>query len=440
MVPIHTAQALTLQEALAEAYQSNPELLAARQALRAANEEYPQAISAWLPSVSLSSAGSKTFTKTDSGTISKTTVEAFNNSITWSQSFYKGGQNFAALDRARSNIENQRVTLATSEQTVLLAGITAYMNVIRDSAIRRLRQTNVDLLTKRLETTQVQFDLGQKTQTDLSQAKSRLARAKADLTTAIGTLNTAEANFKRLIGLDPKDLDFPPPVADLPKKLDEAVKRAIRDNLTVQAARHQIDIAQADIDAAQGVRLPSLEMSSSYSHNKSFTHGPDSDDSQESSLATTLTLTVPIYQNGSELSKVRAAKKTMLQRRLLLDDARLKAKESMIQAWGNLLSARARTESYGQEVEAAKAARANVEKELEIGRRTVLDYLDAQKEVLDAEVNRVTARRDVIVLSYTVITGLGRLNAEFLKLPVDLYDPNFDFERQKFNFFGTSID
>ncbi len=69
-----------------------------------------------------------------------------------------------------------------------------------------------------------------------------------------------------------------------------------------------------------------------------------------------------------------------------------------------------------------------------------MDLLDAEKEVFDAEVNLISAQRDVIVFSYGLLGVLGRLNAETLKLPVKLFDPTEDFERQKFNFYTTTVD
>ena len=331
------------------------------------------------------------------------------------------------------------MTLAKTEQTVLLAAITAYMNLIRDYETRKARAKNVEVLTERLATTQVQFDLGQKTRADLAQAQSRLASAEADLTTSESTVNNSEASFRRVIGLDPEDLVFPTIEETLPKTVDDAVEQAIAQNLDVRAGEHNIRIAEASLDSTQGKRLPTLAISTSYRRDRTGTRGTTSD-TTATSVEGSISLTVPIYQNGSELSSVRAAKKTILQRKLELDNQRLAAKESAIQAWGNLINSRAKVVSQTRQVDAATVARTNVEAELQIGRRTVLNLLDAEKELLDAEVNLISSQRDVVVFAYTLLSNLGQLNAESLKLPVEIFNPEQDFDEQKFNLFTTNID
>ncbi|MFQ5972294.1 MAG: secretion protein, partial [Alphaproteobacteria bacterium] len=74
-----------------------------------------------------------------------------------------------------------------------------------------------------------------------------------------------------------------------------------------------------------------------------------------------------------------------------------------------------------------------------VGARTVLDVLDAEQELLDARVGLVRALRNVIVDSYDVLSTIGRLTAEDLRLPVELYDFTRNFEAQKDRLFGTSI-
>jgi len=433
------AAAVTLQEALIHAYQTNPQLLAGREALRVTNEQYPQAIAQWLPTVTAESSAGRNISKSDQDGHSMSTTQTFNNAISFSQTLYKGGQNFAGLRSAAATIDNRRVTLAKTEQTVLLAAITAYMNLIRDYETRKARAKNVEVLTERLATTQVQFDLGQKTRADLAQAQSRLASAEADLTTSESTVNNSEASFQRVIGLDPEDLVFPTIEETLPKTVDDAVEQAIAQNLDVRAGEHNIRIAEASLDSTQGKRLPTLAISTSYRRDRTGTRGTTSD-TTATSVEGSISLTVPIYQNGSELSSVRAAKKTILQRKLELDNQRLAAKESAIQAWGNLINSRAKVVSQTRQVDAATVARTNVEAELQIGRRTVLNLLDAEKELLDAEVNLISSQRDVVVFAYTLLSNLGQLNAESLKLPVEIFNPEQDFDEQKFNLFTTNID
>ena len=71
-----------------------------------------------------------------------------------------------------------------------------------------------------------------------------------------------------------------------------------------------------------------------------------------------------------------------------------------------------------------------------MGQRTTLDVLDAQQELLDAQVNQVLAQRDRIVAAFSLIAAVGRLNEHELNLPVARYDPTEHYEAVKDKWFG----
>jgi len=85
-----------------------------------------------------------------------------------------------------------------------------------------------------------------------------------------------------------------------------------------------------------------------------------------------------------------------------------------------------------QSAKAARVARDSMAQELEVGRRSLID-------LLNAEISLITARRDLVVQTYTVLRTTGQLTASGLNLPVDVYSPQSDFERVKWNIFTTSI-
>jgi outer membrane protein len=135
-----------------------------------------------------------------------------------------------------------------------------------------------------------------------------------------------------------------------------------------------------------------------------------------------LQATVPIYQNGSEWSAVRQAKELVGQRRNELDSARRTAAQNVISAWRNLDSARSRVTSFTAQVRANDVALNGVRQEALVGSRTTLDVLNAEQELLNSQVNLITAAHDVQVFYYSVLAGIGRLTARTMGLPVEYYD------------------
>ncbi|MDH3913233.1 MAG: TolC family protein, partial [Rhodospirillales bacterium] len=118
------AGAQSLEEALATAYSSNPDLLAARAQLRSVNEGVPQALSNWRPQVTVSgSAGlERREFQGDSGSDTETT-EPWEVGVGVTQSLYRGGRTTAETARAEAEVEAQRARLTATEQDVLLDAV-----------------------------------------------------------------------------------------------------------------------------------------------------------------------------------------------------------------------------------------------------------------------------------------------------------------------------
>jgi outer membrane protein TolC len=148
---------------------------------------------------------------------------------------------------------------------------------------------------------------------------------------------------------------------------------------------------------------------------------------------------VPIYQNGAEYSRVRAAKQTVGQRLAELDGARRQAAETAVRAFRQYEAARARVESITAQIRAASVALEGVRQEAQVGSRTTLDVLNAEQELLNAQVQLVAAQRDVVVGHYTLLSAIGQLTARSLALPVEYYDEERNYKNVRDVWIGTDI-
>jgi len=431
------ASADTLEDALALTYETNPDIAAARAQLRSTDEEVPQALSNWRPNVEIN--GSYGFRKRqrdfESGVQIDNTDQPQTISLDVSQNLFRGFRTVSATDRARNLVAAGRANLITREQTVLLQGVTAYMNVLRDRAILDLRRNNVRVLRQQQQATRDRFDVGELTRTDVAQADSRLATAIADETRAEGTLNSSIADYVGVIGTDPGTLEAPALPQGLPVSVDEAVELARTNNPDVVAADFTERAARDFIDVNSGELLPVLTLDGQLQENRDIL-GADTDTSEQS---VTLNLTVPLYQSGEVYSRTREAKQLANQRMLEFAESTRQAQETARTSWADLNSARARITSLQASVDAQEIAYEGVQQEAQVGSRTVLDVLDAEQELLDARVSLVQAQRDLIVAGYQLLSSTGRLTALDLGLPVQLYDPNRNYEEVEDQIFGTDI-
>ena len=410
----------SLIEALSTTYNSNPDLLASRALLRQTDESLAQAVSNWRPRITLSLEYNKV--ELDSYPI-RTTPSFFllNGKFTTLQlvqPIFRGGKTIAETKTAQANIQAQRAALADTEQNVLLAAVTSYADLVQNIAIADARRNNVRVLIQQLDATRERFRVGELTITDVSQAEARLEGARADLVQAEAQIRIAEAAFQRTIGQKPGRLGEMPLIGGLPVSEEEAISLAMDMGPRAVTAQYRISAASYSVNNAVGDLLPQVNLVGVIQQQFDVQVPTD----RYYTYGVRLQATVPIYQNGSEWSRIRQAKELVAQRRNELDSARRTQAENVIRAWRQLDASRSRVTSFEAQVRANEVALNGVRQEALVGSRTTLDVLNAEQELLNSQVSLVQARRDTQVSYYGVLAGIGRLTARSMALPVEYYD------------------
>ena len=428
--PAQPAQAAdTLNDALAKAYNNNPQLQAARAQLRATDEGVPQAKSGWRPTVTANGDVGEAWASNDPGKAADFQPRGVNLEVT--QPLYTGDRTPSALRQAESLVLAQRSVLSSAEQTVLLSAVTAYMNVVQAVAVLELNRNQEAVIRRDLEATRTRFEVGELTKTDVAQAESRLAGATASRIQAEGQLAAARAAYANVIGENPGTLEQPAPLSSVPASEDETV--AGSENFPdVTAAKYNEQAARDGIDVAFSQIMPFLNIVGA-TGTANDTSLPDTG---RDSASIMLQLTVPLYQAGLPAANVRQSKQVAAQRRQELENQRRFAIQNAVQSWQSLETARAQIQSFVSQVEATRVALEGVRLEANVGARTVLDILDAEQEYLNAQVSLVGAKRDEVVAAYSVQAAIGRLTARDLALPVEYYDVEAYYHEVHDKFWG----
>ena len=430
--PAPEARAETLAQTLARAYQNNPQLRASRAALRAVDEQASQAFANWRPSLSVSADAGYIASRSNSSKNPDTSRNPAGAAFSITQNLYRGGRNLHQWQQANANISAQRARLANVEQNVLLNVVRAYTNVFRDRAVLRLNANNEQVLARQLQATQDRFSVGEVTRTDVSQAQARLAQAKAATIQAEGTLQASRANFVNVVGALPRELDAPRLRADLPRDPAEIAEQAKRANPIVVAAVWDERSARATVGLVRGELLPTVSINGQVQRR----YNAQMPDSIGDSASITANIAIPLYRSGSVASRVRSAKQTVIRRLDELHQAQRTAIENAARADAALRTARSSVTAFTAQLEASRIALNGVRQEATAGLRTVLDTLDAQQELLNAQVNLVRARRDLAVATYELLAAIGRLNAQQLQLEVQPYDPEEHYRKVRHKAFG----
>ncbi|MBX9700630.1 MAG: TolC family outer membrane protein [Acetobacteraceae bacterium] len=417
------AAAQPLQEALAQAYANNPTLLTARAQLRVVDENVPQALAGWRPTVSITSSVGWTNSEnriTQAGRTSVTPTDrtTTSNALTITQPVFRGGRTVAATRRAENQVLAQRARLFAAEQDVLFNSVTAYVNVIRDQELLALNINNEQVLTEQLRATNERFRVGEITRTDVAQAESRLALARFQRSQAEGNLQVSRATFRRLIGAVPERLVAPQPLRPPVRSAQEAAQLASVNNPNVVAALFDESAGRDNIDVQMAALLPQLSVQGQAFRNSASVQTGLVQQGQQAII----NLTIPLYQGGAEYALVRQARQEAVRLRSVVDDTRRTVVQSATQSWEQLQTARAQVESSRAQIRAAAIALDGVQREAIVGSRTTLDVLNAEQELLNARTNLVTALATLVQQSYQVATAVGRLTAQDLGLPVEIYN------------------
>jgi len=435
--------AQTLTQALADTYNTNPQLLAQRALLRATDEQVPQALANWRPTVNFTGSvgGTRAAVTAPSLGIAKeggnTTYSTFfqnNLNLQATQQVYSGGRTAAQTSQAINNVQATRAQTLAVETSVFQAVAQAYLDVVRDQALVQVNRNNVAVLRKQLEATQDRFRVGEVTRTDVAQAEASLAQAIGQLVTTQGNLENSRAEYVRTVGHSPGTLMLPRERPALPATLEEAVSLAGSNNFSVISANFAELAARDTIDFVRGQLLPQISIVGTL--NRLFSPSITQRSSLQESAAIAAQMTMPLYEGGAIYSQTRQAQQTVGQRRSQVDDARRAAVQTATQNWSSLQAARASISSFASAVRAAQIALEGTQQEALVGTRTVLDVLIQNQTLLTTQSQLITAEHDAALAEFNVAAATGRLIAPELKLPVKLYDMERHYKQVKDKWIG----
>ena len=426
------AYADTLNEALAEAYRSNPTLQAARAQLRATDENVAIEKADGRPSVTGSAALTEVLIQNSTSFFAP--ARSLSAGVDLGVPIYSGGAVKNSIRAAEQRVEAGRADLRGTESAIFSQVVAAYMDVLRGEALVGLSANQVQVLEVNLRATSDRFEIGDLTRTEVAQSQSRLALARGDLRSAQAGLIQARESYIQLVGSAPGELEPPPPLPNLPDDPRMAVDVALDNNPDLIAARERAQAAGYDIDVAGASRLPRLSAFAGYDYQNFLGSVPDSPTGPSPQTADAssagLTLSIPIFQGGRPAALQRQAQ---ARASAALDQVIAAARDVIAQvraSYASYSAALAIIDSSREAVSAAELSLEGVRAENSIGNRTVLDVLNAEQELLLARVDLVTARRNAYVAGFSLLAAMGRAEARDLGIEGGaLYDPLANYDR-----------
>ncbi len=422
MVPC-SGSAETLTDALIKAYQTSPLLNSSQAALRALDENVPQARANRRPQV-------EAFASGNTGTTAEALNERIDNATAALDAtllLYDSGQTKAAIESARNRIAAGRADLRDVEQVVLFNAVQAYVDVRRDEEFVRLASNDVERLDETLRATRNRFEVGEVTRTDVSQSEARLANSRSILAAAEGELEISREAYRAAVGTPPRNLERLPPLPEIPNSLEAANAVGLQRNPRIISAQFLERAAVYDFDRALAAKGLTVSAGAQVGFRRGTTQFGDYDGDSYGEL--NLRGGLPLYTGGRNDSLVRQAQAVLDQRRFEVQDTARQVTQNVAAAWAQLEVARVTIVARREQAEASRIAAEGVAEEARLGARSTLDVLNADQERLQAEAEIVRSVRDEYVAVYGLLQAMGLLTVEHLGLGIETYDPDINFSR-----------
>jgi outer membrane protein len=437
-----------LRSALVSAYNTNPTLQGARANQRANDENVPIQRAAGLPNASLAASHTEILDP-GSGTAAFTSPDRqFQGSVSLNVPIYSGGAVRNAVTAAKVRVEAGQADLRGTESQVFSQAVGAYMDVIQNEAIVGLNRNNVQVLEVNLQATTDRYEIGDLTRTDVAQSRSRLELARGQARAAEANLIASRERYVQVVGHAPLALDPPPPLPGLPATPDEATAVALENNPDLIAAKERSRAAGYDIEVAGAGRLPRVEVFTGgtytdyYGTLPNFSTVPGIATTQSSKGATAgARVSIPIFQGGRPAAQERQAQARAgqsLEQEIEVERNVIAQARSAYSSWQASNEIIASSQSA---VDAAALSLEGVRAENSVGNRTILDILNAEQELLNAQVELVRARRNSYVAGFSLLAAMGKAEAQDLGLDGGpLYDPDVNYKRVRGKWFDWEFD
>ena len=427
---VDRSAAETLQEALVKAYQVNPQLNAERARQRGTDENVPQALAGYRPQIvaSLSAGLQAVRNLLPDNTVQGATLRPWTIGLTVSQILYNGNKTANSVRVAEFQVKSGREALRNVGQGVLLDAVTAYMNVLANQALVEAQRANVAVLREIKDITKRRLDAGDVTPTDTAQAEARLSRGLADLNAAEVALAISKATYTEVIGQPPSQL-VPASTVDgfSPNALAAAREASSHEHPAILGAAFDVDVAQTTIKVAESSLLPTVSVQASAS--RAVESDPTLTTNRTDQASVIGQLNVPIYDGGTAASQTRQAKELTSQSRMVLEQVRNQTRTAVVSAWVSNEGTKIALTAAESEVRAAGIALQGVRREAAGGQRTTIDVLNAQQDLTNARTRLIQSQRDRVIASYTLLSAVGRLDVQVLKLDTPDYLPEVHYHQ-----------
>ncbi len=416
------AHAQSLQEVYEAARGYDASYLAARALLDSAQYRTEQAKALNRPSVGLQVQGARTTADTPYSSTLETKTNSLSAGLSASQNLYNKA-NSATIDQAEKSLAISRADFEAAEQDLIVRVAQAYFDVLAAQDALATTRANKTFISEQLASAKRNFEVGTATITDTREAQARFDLATAQEIAAENDLRTKGIALDQLVGrsgVSPKGLAVPvvlPPVQ--PPVVDEWVLRADSEHPVVRKATLGLDVARLETEKARAGHLPTVTLNGSVGKSRVSTSGdlaapPFSFDASGTGTNTSIgvTLQMPLFAGYAIQNRVKETLSLEEKSRNDLEAARRGVAQGTRQAFFGVQSGQAQVKALEAAESSSQLALEATQLGYKVGVRVNLDVLNAQTQLFSTRRDLAKARYDVLVGSLRLRQAAGLLKPE----------------------------
>lgn len=319
------------------------------------------------------------------------------------------------LAQADSQIQQAATEIEVARLDLMVRLAERYFAVLSAHDNLQFAYAEEESLQRQLEQAEQRFDVGLIAITDVQEATAGYDRAVAAKIRAENAIDVAEEELREIVGEYEPSLDKlnqeMPLLKPEPLSIDDWTDTALQQNLEIIAAAHAVDISRQQIKVAGAGHYPTLDLVANHGYD---TTGGRFGGTSIHDTSVGIELNIPIYQGGGTQSRVREAVELNEVSLYALDQARRKAERSTRTAYLNVLSGISEVGALKQAVISSETALEATQAGFEVGTRTAVDVVNAERVVQDSRRNYANARYDYIIDTLQLKQAAGSLSTDDL--------------------------
>ncbi len=416
----NSVQAISLSDALLEAYNNNPELNAERENLNVSKEDFKISKSEFLPSLTIS--GSKSSEDTSKNTdrsganSAVTDVNSKTQSVLIEQKLFQGFAGIAGYEKNKIGLSLAQAKYLKKEQDILFKAVEAYTGLAFAKEKLEINLSNVNLSERQVETDQSRLERGQITLADVAQSESSLAESQAKLIESQNEVLTSRLEYEKVIGpLENIDnfnnnyqFNF-----EVPSSLNQAIEISKNNNPDLIISKLEYEQSEKDVTIAKSEFSPSATLSLESSKIDDLSATVDERDKE----TVKATISWPLFKGGKNFAELNRSKSLKNRKKLLFDYAHKSNDTDVASAWANLQSTESLLNSVKSQVKAAEIANEGISAEYESGLgRSTLDLIQSNTILLNSKISLANSERNYLLAKFNLLKSIGLLNSDYLKI------------------------